>query len=709
MPLTVEDSFATQFVAHCALKEKQIQQNYRPVIGVHKWFARRPGSLFRALLLSEFSELPVHKSFYGSNSFYGTILDPFMGGGTPIFEANRVGFNVIGCDINPMAWWIVRQELADLDESKFVAEAQAVVGDIESAIGDYYDTSCVFCGSEKARVKYFMWVKQERCGQCGRLTDLFPGPLVASAGRHPRYVYYCPNCEQLCELPHALDSPIPCPNCQSLLAPKGTASRNKFICRHCGSKGEYPNGTHPPSHRLFAIEYHCEQCRPSHRGRFFKTPDAADLERYEAAVQRLRSLGPQLPQAHIPSGDETRRLHRWGYKQYVDLFNERQLLGLGLLAHRISQVQDNEVRYALATVFSDTLRYQNMLCRYDTWALKCQDIFNIHGYPVGLVQCENNLVGIPKIGSGGFRHFIDKYLRAKRYCSKPFESVSEGKRKTLIYTSGERIAADFVSTPPKPAHQRNALLVSGSVEDLGLSNDTVDGVFTDPPYFDNVQYAELIDFCYVWLRLILNPTLKQFESQSTRSPRELTGNATQNRGLSDFAAGLSQVFVQSAHALKHGRPFVFTYHHNNPDAYLPVIIAILDACLICTEVHVCPAEMGASTHINGTKSSVVDSIFVCRHAAAKPQMPGVTLDRIPARLERDKCLLERAGVRIREGDIRCMLLGYAACLVVGELQTQWNVNHLIDKKLREVRAIFRKLLESCQADLEVDQRAHISL
>ena len=36
-------------------REKQIQQSYRPIIGVHKWFARRPGALFRALLLAEFT------------------------------------------------------------------------------------------------------------------------------------------------------------------------------------------------------------------------------------------------------------------------------------------------------------------------------------------------------------------------------------------------------------------------------------------------------------------------------------------------------------------------------------------------------------------------------------------------------------------------------------------------------------------------------
>lgn len=108
----IERSFDIPFIARLALREKQIQQNYRPVIAVHKWFARRPGTLFRGLLLSEFSDKPLQTSFFESNHLPDVrVADPFMGGGTPLLEANRVGCEVIGCDINPMAYWIVKQEM----------------------------------------------------------------------------------------------------------------------------------------------------------------------------------------------------------------------------------------------------------------------------------------------------------------------------------------------------------------------------------------------------------------------------------------------------------------------------------------------------------------------------------------------------------------------------------------------------------------------
>jgi putative DNA methylase len=54
----IERDFDISFIANLTLREKQIQQNYRPVIAVHKWFARRPGTLFRGFILSESASRP---------------------------------------------------------------------------------------------------------------------------------------------------------------------------------------------------------------------------------------------------------------------------------------------------------------------------------------------------------------------------------------------------------------------------------------------------------------------------------------------------------------------------------------------------------------------------------------------------------------------------------------------------------------------------
>src|SRR5687767_12441089 len=155
----IEKDFDVPFVAELALREKQIQQNYRPIIGIHKWFARRPGTLFRNLLLSEFNGTePLESSYWRSHELRGLIADPFMGGGTTVFEANRLGFSVIGSDINPMAHWIVRQALEPLDRSDFVTAAADVCKHVETKLGSLYETRCEHCRGT-AQVKYFIWVK----------------------------------------------------------------------------------------------------------------------------------------------------------------------------------------------------------------------------------------------------------------------------------------------------------------------------------------------------------------------------------------------------------------------------------------------------------------------------------------------------------------------------------------------------------------------
>jgi adenine-specific DNA methylase len=140
----IECGFDVPFVAGMALREKQIQQNYRPIIAVHKWFARRPGTLFRALLLAEFGAGPLRDRFFEVNDLKGVrVADPFMGGGTPLFEANRLGCDVVGFDINPMAYWVVRQEIEWLDLDAYRRAAVRLVAGLELKVGRLYRTRCL--------------------------------------------------------------------------------------------------------------------------------------------------------------------------------------------------------------------------------------------------------------------------------------------------------------------------------------------------------------------------------------------------------------------------------------------------------------------------------------------------------------------------------------------------------------------------------------
>lgn len=673
--MSIETRFNIPLVAGLALREKQIQQNYRPIIAVHKWFARRPGTLFRALALSEFGDAPLADIYFTANDFPGRkVADPFMGGGTPLIEANRIGCDVTGSDINPMAAWIVREEIEHLDLDAYQRQADTLLGKLRAEIGELYLTDCPLYGDTDVPVKYFLWVKVLDCESCAQPVDLFPGYLLSEDSRHPKNVLVCPACGDLNEVTDR-KNPGACHACKAALRTEGPAGRSRCACSHCGHENRYPRAEEGPlRHRLFAIEYYNPHRKAGHKGRFFKKPDAKDLARVAAAQERWgRAEARFVPDQEILPGDETDRLHRWGYSHYRQMFNERQLLGLELSCKHIREVADERVRHALATNLSDLLRYQNMLCRYDTWALKSLDIFSVHGFPVGLVQCESNLLGIvngnaTNVGSGGWTNIIDKYAKAKRYCDAPFEVRQTGSRKVQVPIEGEWIGERL-----NGARQRNVTIHCADATAVELAPRSLDAVFTDPPYFGNVQYGELMDFCYVWLRRLAGSEAEGFDRPSTRALEELTGNVTKGRGLDHFTEGLARVYTRMAEALKPGAPLAFTYHHNKLEAYYAVGVAILDAGLTCSASLPCPAEMGGSIHIHGTASSIVDTVFVCREQGEMPRRwLFSSADELAPMVARELAQLAESGRKPTKGDTRCIVFGHLTRMAVWNLRAGWD-------------------------------------
>lgn len=686
----IEQHFDIAFVAELALREKQIQQNYRPIIAVHKWFARRPGTLFRSLLLSEFGAQPVDQTYYRANSFEGiTVADPFMGGGTPLLEANRLGCNVIGTDINPMAAWIVREEIEALDLAAYGKVADRLLTHLAQEIGSLYKTRCPVTGRADADVKYFLWVKTGTCTACAKSFDLFPGYVLAEDARHPTYVLVCPACGDLSEVADP-DNPGFCA-CGVALSTEGPVKRNKCACPHCGYINSAPlHGKGPPPHRLFAIEYYNPDLK-NRPGRLFKKPDADDLARAQEAEDLWSRMSPSfVPDDQIPEGDETNRLHRWGYDRFRELFNPRQLLALETAARFIAKIEDQRLRRAFATNFSDLLRYQNMLCRYDTMALKSLDVFSIHGFPVGYVQVESNVLGIRNgnnlpVGSGGWINITEKYAKAKRYCTAPFEVAFEGKKKITVPIPGEWIGE---RNPKHPAaHTRTVDIRCASATTTTLPPESLDAVFTDPPYYGMVQYGELMHFCYVWLRKLMGAESPGLEQESTRHAEELTGNDTADRDIAHFAEGLAQVYSRMASALKPGAPLAFTYHHNKQEAYLAAGMAILDAGLTCSASLTCPAEMGGSIHIHGTGSSIVDTVFVCRDRGITPRAwLFEDAQQLAGLMTRELADLRAARMKPTAGDIRCIAYGHITRMAVWNLSPQWDASQPTEKKLAIIRA-----------------------
>jgi hypothetical protein len=103
--------------------------------------------------------------------------------------------------------------------------------------------------------------------------------------------------------------------------------------------------------------------------------------------------------------------------------------------------------------------------------------------------------------------------------------------------------------------------------------------------------------------------------------------------------------------------------------------------------------MGASLHIARTKSSVLDSVFVCRKVKV-----GVESETVPDRLKSDLLALEKAGLRVTEGDIRCLLAGHIARTAINRLRGGWESGATPQERMGLAGVLIAKLREEFDAE-----------
>lgn len=128
----------------------------KPIYQMSKWWARRRSSVFRSMLLASAIKAPADPSeaaklvwdaYYGNHQKKGAfkdlkVADIFMGGGTTVVEGSRLGMQMYGNELNPVAWFVVKNELAQVDK----AEVEALLADIEAEVKPqiipYYACDC---------------------------------------------------------------------------------------------------------------------------------------------------------------------------------------------------------------------------------------------------------------------------------------------------------------------------------------------------------------------------------------------------------------------------------------------------------------------------------------------------------------------------------------------------------------------------------------
>ena len=116
----------------------------KPIYQMSKWWARRRSSVFRSMLIAAATKAPddpshaaklVWDNYYANHQKKGAfkhlkVADIFMGGGTTLVEGSRLGMQMVGNDLNPVAWFVVKQELANVD----LEEVKKLLADIEAEV-----------------------------------------------------------------------------------------------------------------------------------------------------------------------------------------------------------------------------------------------------------------------------------------------------------------------------------------------------------------------------------------------------------------------------------------------------------------------------------------------------------------------------------------------------------------------------------------------
>ncbi|TEU13003.1 MAG: DUF1156 domain-containing protein, partial [Anaerolineales bacterium] len=165
MPYYIEHDFPIEQLNPLARREANAK---RAIAMLHKWWARRVGCVFRTMILASlipeeewrrldeevqpadidawtalyYREHPKANPLIVKYLKDKVVLDPFMGGGTTIVEALRLGCKVIGVDVNPVAWFIVKKSVEPVDLEALDAAFERLKKEVAPDILKYYRTPC---------------------------------------------------------------------------------------------------------------------------------------------------------------------------------------------------------------------------------------------------------------------------------------------------------------------------------------------------------------------------------------------------------------------------------------------------------------------------------------------------------------------------------------------------------------------------------------
>ena len=265
----------------------------KPIYQMSKWWARRRSSVFRSMLIAAAVRAPddpaeaakvVWDAYYGNHQKKGAfsqlkVADIFMGGGTTVVEGSRLGMEMYGTDLNPVAWFVVKNQLSDVKRS----EVEALLADIETEVRPqimpFYACDCPrghkgtwhristreVMGNEfeplaltpegrrdfsyhGPEVIYVFWAKHGPCQVtgCGHRTPIMSSPVIAVKTLTVKtWSHRCPSCKQAFDVEEQdarMAPDVPLIVVESEVAYSILQSDWSVQCPHCRRREQFSPG-----------------------------------------------------------------------------------------------------------------------------------------------------------------------------------------------------------------------------------------------------------------------------------------------------------------------------------------------------------------------------------------------------------------------------------------------------------------------------------
>jgi len=381
--------------------------------------------------------------------------------------------------------------------------------------------------------------------------------------------------------------------------PEIGSSRGNTVCSHCGAT---VNSEHvrQESHacRLGQQLMAVVTSKTESKGKIYlEVADAQSWMPSEEYIQnRIKELCNNehltLPDEYLPKEDSK---NFWavdyGLIQFEDLFTPRQLLTLltfvAEVHHAHTSMLEEGIEHERATAITTYLGlmvdrladYNSTICHWHTTGEKIGHTYARQALPMIWHFAELNPFG----GAAG------NIVGALEWILGALQGLENSGQPALVYRT--------------------------SANQTPLKDGVLDAVITDPPYYDNVSYADLSDFFYVWLKRSIGFLYPEHFSTSLTPKKQEAIMApyrhNQNREMArqGFESMIEQAFSEAHRVLKPGAPLVCVYAHKTTLGWSTLIEALRHAGFVITEAWPLDTEMKARSVAQGT-AALASSIFL---------------------------------------------------------------------------------------------------